>query len=182
MVVDANLGSLKSDPHINRTIDYSIEEINNEFIAKLDITYKNNASFGWKTTRYRTYTRVYVPKNTQLISYNGLMDNDRTTKKGIIDEYNEFGKTVFGGFIAIEPKQTGTISFVYKLPKKIIAENEYSLYIQKQPGNSKTTINLDFDFDKNIKNIETLPFSVINNNLKYTTNTKFDQELTIPFQ
>ena len=61
MVVDANLASLKSDPAVQRTHSYTIKKAGDDLVAELTIRYEHTGKLNWKTTRYRTYTRVLVP-------------------------------------------------------------------------------------------------------------------------
>ncbi|MBT3413156.1 MAG: DUF4012 domain-containing protein [Candidatus Jacksonbacteria bacterium] len=130
MVIDTNLGSLKTDPFVERTLAYSlISDEKGKLQGKLDITYKNTASFTWKTTRYRTYTRVYVPKGSLFVDVEG-----NETNLNITSEYN---KTVFGTFISIEPGEEETLTYMYTLPEEVadyIQKVQYSLLVQKQSG------------------------------------------------
>jgi len=157
MVVDSNMASLKTDQFIDRSINYSFKSQNNDLIAKVTITYKNNADFTWKSTRLRTYTRVYVPLGSELISSTGAMENDKIKDPnhtpGQVEKSEEYNKTYFGAFISIEPHETGVLSFEYKLPQKIkeqINAGTYILLVQKQPG-VLTNLTLALNFDKNIK-------------------------------
>ncbi|MFH1145620.1 MAG: DUF4012 domain-containing protein, partial [bacterium] len=138
LVADANLGALKTDPYVDRYVNYQLLPEQDRIKAKVTLTYKNNAKFTWKTTRYRDYVRLYVPLGSKLLTTEGLMDNDRTTKPGSPDSYEEIGKAqVFGGFVAIEPGETRSISFEYQLPKKILEDykkGRYHLLYQKEPG------------------------------------------------
>ncbi len=81
-----------------------------DLIGKTEITYQNNADFTWKSTRLRTYTRVYVPLGSELISSAGAMENDKIKdpqlQAGQVEAATEFGKTFFGAFISIEPHET----------------------------------------------------------------------------
>ena len=148
-VVDANLGSLKSDPAINRTIDYQLN-VNDEgdLESTVSITYEHTAGFDWKTTRYRTYTRLYVPLGSTLLSAQGNEED-----LAIADEH---GKTVFGTFISIEPMDTETLSFTYILPDDIVSNimsEDYSLLVQKQAGTRAHDLNLDLTLPFKIDNI-----------------------------
>ncbi len=59
MVVDANLASLKSDPAVERTIAYAVKRDEaGKWVGSVDVTYVHTGVFDWKTTRYRTYTRL----------------------------------------------------------------------------------------------------------------------------
>lgn len=153
MVVDANLGSLKTDPVIKRDILYKVAKQEGKFVASVEITYTHTGNFDPRITRYRTYTRVYVPKGAKLISSKGVMDTDRSDAAGEVTVADEFGKTYFGGFISIEPGKTGVLKFEYVLPETIetsLRENHYELMVQKQPG-TNPTISLSADFGEKIE-------------------------------
>ncbi len=139
LVADANLASLKSDPGVQRTITYGVAPEGDQLIANLQIHYNNQGTFNWKSTRYRTYVRVYVPEGSELLSAEGYLTNDKLHggKPGTATSEQEIGKTVFGGFISIEPKEQGTITLRYRLPERIAeryTQGAYSLIAQKQAG------------------------------------------------
>ena len=158
MVVDANLAGLKSDPAVLRTITYEIaKDTNGNRIGRTSITYRHKGKFDWKTTRYRTYTRLYVPLGSELIRVTGSLKNDRTQnpnlESGAPDISSELGMSVFGAFIAIEPGQTGTLTFEYKLADSVramIARGTYILDVLKQGGAGNHALTLDLDFGKNV--------------------------------
>ncbi|MCX6715347.1 MAG: DUF4012 domain-containing protein [Candidatus Uhrbacteria bacterium] len=158
LVVDANLASLKSDPVVERTIHYEItKDANGNRIGRTSITYHHTGTFDWKTTRYRTYTRLYVPLGSELIRVTGALKNDRTQNPmgaaGAPDISSELGMTVFGAFIAIEPGATGTLTFEYKLADTVraaIASGTYTLHALKQDGAGNHALTLDLDFGKNV--------------------------------
>ncbi|MDD1463708.1 hypothetical protein MEO39_27425, partial [Dolichospermum sp. ST_sed2] len=86
-----------------------------------------------------TYTRVYVPQGSGLISSVGIMENDKLKggRPGEVEITEELEKTVFGGFISIEPQEQGELIYTYKLPDSIskqIENDEYKLLVQKQGG------------------------------------------------
>jgi archaellum component FlaF (FlaF/FlaG flagellin family) len=189
MVVDSNLASLKTDQYVDRTINYSLNWKNNDLVAKVSIVYKNNADFTWKSTRLRSYTRVYVPEGSQLISSSGAMENDKIKDPahtpGQVESSSELGKTYFGAFISIEPHEVGTLTFEYKLPDSIknqINSNYYRLLIQKQPG-VIPNLTLTLNFGKNIKSA--LPAEAerewFNNSYNYSSGLDQDSEFKINF-
>ena len=159
MVIDANLAALKTDGVMDKKINYSLsKDSSGNYRAKVDINYKNNGTFTWKTTRYRTYTRIYVPDGSVLIGGSGMMENDRildpSGRPGKIDVGEEAGKTYFGAFISIEPGKEKTLSFEYTLPEKIknqIDQKLYKLLVQKQSGTIAHPLTLNLNFGKNIK-------------------------------
>jgi hypothetical protein len=146
MVVDANMASYKTDAVISRGIFYKAIEEEGGILANLTLNYAHHGDFDWKTTRYRTYTRVYVPRGSQLIKADGV-EGDK------VEVYDELGKTVFAFFISLEPGGIKNVNFNYRLPDKIKSDldgGRYSLYVQKQPGNSVEQMVVGVDFDKDI--------------------------------
>lgn len=132
MVVDANMASYKTDAVMSKSIHYKLEQDGaDELSANLKLNYAHHGNFDWKTTRYRTYTRVYVPHGSHLLNIKGVEDEKA-------EVYDEFGKTVFAFFVSIEPGDIGNVEINYKLPSSIetsLLNKNYALYVQKQPGN-----------------------------------------------
>lgn len=145
MVVDANLASLKTDPVMRRTYTRAIRFENNQAVAELTIRYENTGKFDWKTTRYNTYTRVYVPAGAELIESSGAQLREKSNRPGEVTTTTELGKTVFGAFKSIEPGTSSELRLVYRLPGNVLTQveqNRYVLHWQKQPGMVKPMINL----------------------------------------
>ncbi len=179
MLVDANLAALKTDSVMSRTLSYTLSQ-NNEGkqIANVKVNYQNTGDFSWKTTRYRTYTRLYVPAGSKLIS---VKAGNKVIETKDIDIYNEFGKTVFGVFFEVEPQNSKTVEWVYELPTGIadqIEQSEYQLMVQKQPGILSMNLHLDLNFPKNIVSRKTSLFEK-NNELKHIETIKEDQIYTV---
>lgn len=74
----------------------------------------------------RNWLRVYVPEGSKLISFTG------SEKKTLT--YDELGKTVFEGFLGVQPMGKATVKISYELPFKVKNKAEYDLLVQKQPG------------------------------------------------
>ncbi|MBU0598338.1 DUF4012 domain-containing protein [Patescibacteria group bacterium] len=168
-VIDANLASLKTDPVVQRTINYTLREDSDNIIADLEITYANVGTITWKTTRYRTYTRILVPAGSTLLGVEGAMVDCKLSDEGSVETTEELGKTVFGTFICIEPNETKTLSFKYKLPDEIteqLKKKKYEIYIQKQPGTANHNINLSINLNKKPKGVFGIDnFSISDNNV-----------------
>ncbi|MFH0840363.1 MAG: DUF4012 domain-containing protein [bacterium] len=175
MVVDANLAALKTDAVMKRKISYRVVEENGELIAKLRINYANQGNFTWKTTRYRSYTRVYVPAGSELIRVTGFTE-------GEVEVGQELDKTYFGAFINIEPGKLGSLTFEYKLPK-LIKNGEYSLIFQKQPG-TVSDLDIDLEFENELKSYKPANFNselVNRQRIKYKSNLELDNEYYLQF-
>ncbi|MEK9155332.1 MAG: DUF4012 domain-containing protein [Patescibacteria group bacterium] len=158
MVIDANMASLKSDPVVHRTIDYSITPSGAGYQATVAITYDHQGSFDWKTSRYRTYTRVFVPEGSGLLSVEGSLANDaiRNPQRlpGEVITESEFGLTSFGTFTSVEPGQKQTLTFTYTVPSAVVTaiqNGTYTLRVLKQMGADAYDLLLDLDFNKSVR-------------------------------
>jgi len=181
MVVDANMAAYKTDAVVGKSIEYSLNQSVNGLFAELKINYSHRGSFDWKTTRYRSYTRVYVPKGSQLIKSWGGSDEP-------VRVYDEGNKTVFAGFISIEPGKVNNIYLKYKLPENIDLstkiKKEYDLYFQKQPGSKIEELKVNLNFDNIIKSYKPVGFFVDNkkgDEITWTTDLETDRKFNIKF-
>jgi hypothetical protein len=71
---------------------------------------------------------------------------------GMVEVYRDLGKTVFAAFWAIEPGESRTLSFTYRLPTPVadaLRLGAYRLLVQKQPG-SKARLTVDAAFAKKV--------------------------------
>ncbi|MEK7473732.1 MAG: DUF4012 domain-containing protein [Patescibacteria group bacterium] len=146
-VIDANLAALKTDGIMEKRIFYSVDATDPAGpVATVRLRYANtNTRITWRYTRYRSYTRVYVPEGSELLSWSG--------GRGTPDVTRELGKQVYGLFWVIEPGRTGELVFRYRLPSRIseqVASDMYTLLVQKQPG-AETKLTLDLRFGKTVQ-------------------------------
>lgn len=123
---DANLGGRKSNLYVTQEVeqDFSVGKDGN--IEKtVTITYKNPEKYdGWLNSVLPNWVRVYVPKGSELISFEGVEDK--------ADTYEEFDKTVFAGYFQLRPEGISKVTLRYKLP--FGKSDDLKLLIQKQPG------------------------------------------------
>jgi hypothetical protein len=160
MVVDANLASLKTDPVVKRTISYEIaKNSSGQLVGRTRIRYQHTGSFDWKTTRYRTYVRLYVPDGSELIRATGILENDRTKNAagapGTVDVGSDLGFATFGAFTSVEPGQTKEVTFEYLLAPSVvdaIASGSYRLTEFKQAGAAAYGLTLSLDLGKKLSN------------------------------
>jgi len=125
MIIDANLGALKSDAHIKRSFVYQIDFSSGAPKATLKIKYDHTArSRDWMTTHYNNYLRVYVPQDSWLDTADGVGEKDFS---------DELGRQVFGFLVYVRIGEEKEVVLNYSLPKEITEEN-YELLIQKQSG------------------------------------------------
>lgn len=147
MVVDANMGAMKTDSVMEKDIEYSVRSENGRLIASLSLYYENKGAYSWKTGDYHTYTRVYVPKGSKLIKAEGISRGQATSG-------SELGKTYFAGFLSVRVGQKGSLSFEYELPKRLFKKFEtgdYDLLVQKQPGRKTGSLKVDFGSGSRVK-------------------------------
>ncbi len=159
-VVDTNLAALKTDGVMQKNINYSVDATDPKGpVATVTLTYTNtNRLITWRYTRYRDYVRIFTPEGSELISSEGAMAKDLSQSggrliPGQVDIMKDLGKTVFGAFWSIEPGQTRTLSFRYRLPSRVaqplLNEGKYELLLQKQPG-TKHRLTLDLRLGKKL--------------------------------
>ncbi len=125
MVVDSNMGALKSDRVIKRSLDYKVDFSQEVPVAVLKITYEHTAKEkNWMTKDYLTFLRVYAPEGSWLTSQTNV-------DKPVYGK--ELGKKYFGFLMGLSLGQTKTVELRYNISNKINPDN-YQLKIQKQSG------------------------------------------------
>ncbi|MFC1625540.1 DUF4012 domain-containing protein [Patescibacteria group bacterium] len=133
---DANLGGRKSNLYVTQEVSQEINVAKDGSVEKtLTITYNNPEKYdGWLNSVLPNWLRVYVPQGSTLIAVEGLEDKS--------EPYDDLGKTVFAGYFSLRPEGVSKVTVKYKLPMKF--NEDYSLYVQKQPGKATPlyTINL----------------------------------------
>jgi len=125
MMVDANMGSLKTDYYMKRQITYNVDLTAPKPTVTVDMLYKNTATAGdWRTSDYHTYMRIYVPQGSTLVS---------TKMASNITTGQEFGKTYFGYIVHVPIGTQTDVTTQYTLPDNF-DQTDYQLFIQKQSG------------------------------------------------
>lgn len=179
MVVDANLKALKTDAVMVKNISYNFEQKTDGLFAELKINYKHNGENSWKISKYKSWTRIYVPFGSELLS---AKVND---KEALVEIQTEADKTCFGVFISIEPGNSGSLYFKYKLPdtlNQFIKNGNYNLYIQKQPGNNIKELMINLNFIKPIQSYYPTDFYVEKigeKNIKWKSDLIVDKKFKI---
>lgn len=146
-LIDANLGALKTDPAISRSVNYSLAlrpGTEDMYQATVDVTYKHDGSFDYKTTRYQTHAQLLVPSGAQLVSFTGGVGAPTT----VVGEYQSFA-----AWVVIEPGSTKSVRWTYDLPVDIsqaIKGGLYELELFKQLGGGDNLLTLDHSFARTI--------------------------------
>ena len=133
---EANFGGDKANLFIDESItqDYQLQS-DGSIVKTVTVNYKNpyqpsdcNLASGGLCLNadFRDWFRIYVPKGSQLMSYQGS-EVKMTT-------YDDLGKTVFDGFLTVRPLGATKLTVTYKLPFKLASNSLLPLLIQKQPG------------------------------------------------
>lgn len=149
---DSNFAGGKSNLYVEESVSYEIQiDSQGSVKNKVTVNYKNPQQFNtWLNGINRDYIRLYVPRNSELLTSKGS-DNQVNTLEDV-----GLDKAYFEAFIQIRPQNSRTISFEYSIPYK--PKGQYKLLIQKQPGakdfqytikiNGSTKANFTLDQDK----------------------------------
>ncbi|MDD3301610.1 MAG: DUF4012 domain-containing protein [Patescibacteria group bacterium] len=153
MIVDANLAAFKSDAVVSKNWSYTLNQETDSLKATLNLKYQHNGQYDWRTTKYRSYTRILAPLGSTFISANGP-----ETKVDVYDD-TSLNKTIFGYFFTVDPQKSKEIILEYRLPNKIFEQaknSSYNLYWQKQSGSriESAVLNLPGEISRKI-NLET---------------------------
>jgi len=145
--VDANLGALKTDVVMRRSLRYEmLGKEENRYKVRTTMTYDHTGQFDWRTSRYITYARVFVPEGSELFDVSGTLKSGSKITREMVERGVEGGKTWFGTMFSIEPQQVKKLSFTYVLPESVVRDSIYSLVVQKQLGSIDHALTLDLDF------------------------------------
>lgn len=189
-IVDANLAALKTDAVMKREVTYGLGlDSQGELIGRASITYYHEGKLvPGLISKYRTYTRVYVPEGTWFTrAY--LKDEKGVTELGLMKEAvigNESGKRYLGTFLTVDPGASKTLVVEYRLPEKIRTDYKNKLYklsVQKQPGTAGHKLKIDLKFDQPIIAYfaNNLPAKLTGNNLIFDSDLKIDRDFTVKF-
>lgn len=88
----------------------------------------------------RNWVRVYVPKGSTLVESRGIQ-SPKDGKPVPMDTYESLNKTVFEGFLIVNPLGSARLDVTYTSPVKPEG-GKYKLLIQKQPGTDNETMTI----------------------------------------
>ncbi|MFA6131209.1 MAG: DUF4012 domain-containing protein [Patescibacteria group bacterium] len=146
MLVDANIAALKTDPVVDRTIEYSISPDDEGYLGTVTITYDHTGTYTDTTGLYRTFLRIYVPEGSEYLSYDGDIFG--------IEVEEDLDMLSIGGYVEVVPGDTASAVLTYRLPDSIgeaVEDGLYQLVVYKQMGAKNHALTLDLNFDKNIR-------------------------------
>lgn len=149
---DANLGALKTDWALKRTLHYELKPAVDGFNAVSTMHFRHTAPRDWRTSKYISYTRLYVPLGSQLVS--AYFKNTGAPVAVPADQGIEFGRKWFGAYVTVEPQTAADLSFTYTVSSEIvddIVKGTYALGIDKELGTNGTALTLGLDFGRTIR-------------------------------
>lgn len=141
-VIDTNIAGQKSDMLIDERVQQAVEIAEDGSITDtVTISRHHTGTKGEIFTGVNnvTYLRVYVPEGSELLAADGFMPPEKKFFKAVLasdapdpdvaaTETNprqgpngvritdEFGRTAFGGWVQLEPGESSTTTFRYRLP------------------------------------------------------------------
>lgn len=159
-VNNVNFAGAKSNMYVSESLTSKAMNKNGKLTKEVTVEYKNpyphsNCNRNQErilclNATLRNWVRMYVPQGSKLVEFKGSSMPVKT--------YDEFGKTVFEGFLEVPTEGMAKIIVTYELPAKV-NKNDYKLYVQKQPGvlTQKLKVELDgkslFNADQ-VKDVE----------------------------
>jgi len=140
-LIETNIAGQKTDGVVEEDVKHTVriaEDGSIEDTVELTRTHKGNKGELFRGVRNVSYLRAYVPKGASLIAAAGFrppnaglfkiplesdaLDIDveateaKAKKQGDVDIFTEDDRTVFGGWMQLDPGETQTIRLTYRLP------------------------------------------------------------------
>lgn len=141
-VNNSNMAGAKSNMFVNEKVIKDVI-VNNDgtITTKLTIDYKNpyaGSDCGLESgglclnAPLRNWVRVYTPVGSIFVESKGSI-SPKDGKQKNMETMKDLGKTVFEGFLIVNPMGSAKLELTYKSPVKS-SDGTYRLLIQKQPG------------------------------------------------
>ncbi len=139
---NSNMAGAKSNMFVSESVTRDVT-VNSDgsLTSKLTVDYKNpypgsdcNLERGGLCLNapLRNWVRVYVPVGSKLIESRGTQSAADGKPVSMVT-YDSLGKTVFEGFLIVNPLGSAKLELTYAIPVKLV-DNKYQLLIQKQGG------------------------------------------------
>lgn len=180
-VVHSNIGGFKTDGVMEDAMNINTQIKDNGTIVNtvtISRTHKGgDTEYEWWNQDNINYMRVYIPKGSRILSVKGYTDKEEKKQnddiasfeqdsdlKAIqdtlvhnedwdIDIFEETNKSVIGGWLITQPKQTSEVIIEYELPFTVSSGDIYSLILQKQSGTIGSRYNYAIDISPKLKPI-----------------------------
>lgn len=184
-VVNSNIDGRKTDRVIEQKIKY-LSEIQDDgsIIDTLEIVRHHQGgalNYNWYNEPNIDYLRVYLPKGAELISVQGqsqvsfeaqidyqkfgfkkdqqvdaIEQTMQQDEKSGTEIFEESGKTVFGNWVNVNPGETASIIYKYRLPFKLATGGtnaDFSLLAQKQSGSLDSKLEVTVNWPQTLNAI-----------------------------
>lgn len=182
-LADANLGHFnKADLGVKRSLSYTllcrVDNCKSDFIAHYTNTNRPAQERDpWRIDDiYQTYSRLYTPLGSQIISGPEQAKLYRVTE--------ELNKTAFNSLLQVPLDETREVHFEYQLPKtivdRLIDTGSYELLIQKQIGTQSYPLQLRLEMPRAIGRIEPAVGNCVDNICDI--NLELDHDLRIKIE
>lgn len=135
------MAGAKSNMFVSEKVTKDITVSGDTVTTKLTVDYKNpykGSDCGLESgglclnAPLRNWVRVYAPQGSKLVETKGVI-SPTDGKSKPMDTFSDLGKTMFEGFLIVNPLGTARIEVTYTSPVKS-TDGKYRLLIQKQPG------------------------------------------------
>lgn len=139
----ANMGGAKSNMFVGEKITKDVQVSGDTATTKLTIDYKNpyhGSDCGLESgglclnATLRDWIRIYVPAGSKLVDSRGSQSPGNGRAEGMTTSQS-LGKTMFNGFITVNPLGTAQLTLTYTSPVKQV-NGKYRLLVQRQPGST----------------------------------------------
>jgi hypothetical protein len=187
-VIHSNINGYKTDGVIDESIHHEAEITDDGTIIDT-VTIKRthrggDTPYEWWNKVNADYVRVYVPQGSELLGSTGTtwefpadpLDYDRLgfrrdeqveheERNTVIDQKSgvrisqNAGKTVFGAWAYVSPKESVTLTFRYRLPFRLGSQGKnnepqsYGILVQKQSGSPGSALTLSLRYPDRLKPI-----------------------------
>lgn len=164
-----------------------------------------DSQYGFYNRDNSAYVKVFVPEGsvlegvvgqsitdfTPLIDYDGFkrdpdlerIEGGVSHPVGGVDVFEESGKTVFGFWLVVKPKQTKSVVLKYHTPAAGAIGGGYALYWQKQSGTGGDHINFSFKLPDGASVTDKSPgLQLLSNNLVLNSDLAEDRNIDITFR
>lgn len=140
-LVNSNMAGAKSNMFVSEEVVKDVTVSGDTITTKLTVDYNNpykGSDCGLESgglclnAPLRNWVRVFAPAGSTLVESKGIISPSDGKAKPM-DTFTDLGKTVFEGFLIVNPLGKARIELTYKTPFKS-ADGKYRLLIQKQAG------------------------------------------------
>lgn len=159
-VNNSNMAGAKANMFVSQKMTKDVTVSGDGTITtKLALEYKNpypGSDCGLETgglclnAPLRDWVRVYVPLGSKLMDSQGSQ-SPKDNKPVSLDTYDSLGKTVFEGFLIVNPLGTAKLDLTY-VSSVTSEDGKYHLFVQKQPGtdNDEFTLKIGGNIKKKL--------------------------------